>query len=164
MVNQDPAGPASAEQRLKESGIQLPAAPEPLGTYVATVQTGTLLFLSGMLPIENGKAAFVGRLGAELDVETGQQAARRAALNALALVQKQLGSLDRVMRVVRLGVSVVTIDDFRSHAQVADGASELLQQVFGKEKNPTRLVAGVVSLPLGCPVLLELIFEVSSKE
>jgi enamine deaminase RidA (YjgF/YER057c/UK114 family) len=101
-------------------------------------------------------------VGAELDVEAGRQAARLAALNALAVVRKHLGSLDRVTRIVRLGVSVATSGDVRDHPKIADAASELLQDVFGKNKNPCRLVYGVASLPLGTPVELELIFEVSA--
>ena len=155
---------AGAEQRLKELGIQLPAPPEPFGTYVESVQTGNLLFLTGMLPTEGRAAKFIGRVGAdaELGVEAGSAAARLAALNALAVVREHLGSLDKVTRVIRLGVSVATSGDFREQPKVADGASELLQDVFGKEKNPCRLVCGVASLPLGTPVELELIFEVAT--
>lgn len=153
--------PSGAEQRLKELGTKLPAPPEPFGIYAEAVQTGNLLFLTGMLPTEGRTAKFVGRIGAELDVEAGRQAARLAALNALAVARESLGSLDRVTRVVRLGVSVATVGDVRDHPKVADGASELLQQVFGKEKNPSRLVYGVASLPLGTPVELEIIFEVA---
>jgi enamine deaminase RidA (YjgF/YER057c/UK114 family) len=90
----------SAEQRLKELGITLPAPPEPFGTYVEAVQTGNLLFLSGMLPTEGHGAKFVGRVGAELDVEAGCKAAHVAALNALAVARQHLGSLDKVARIV----------------------------------------------------------------
>src|SRR4051794_23172756 len=152
---------ASAEQRLKELGITLPAPPEPFGAYVEAVQTGRLLFLSGMLPTEGRVARFIGRIGAELDIEAGRKAARLAALNILAVAQRHLGSLDKVTRVVRLGVSVATSGDVRDQPKVADGASELLQDVFGKSKNPSRLVCGVASLPLGTPVALEIIFEVA---
>jgi enamine deaminase RidA (YjgF/YER057c/UK114 family) len=152
---------ASAEQRLKELGIDLPAPPEPFGIYVEAVQTGNLLFLTGMLPTEGRGAKFVGRVGAELDVEAGRKAARLAALNALAVTRRHLGSLDKVIRMVRLGVSVATSGDVRDQPKVADGASELLQDVFGKDKNPSRLVYGVASLPLGVPVELEVIFEVA---
>jgi enamine deaminase RidA (YjgF/YER057c/UK114 family) len=152
---------ARAEQRLKELGIQLPAPPEPFGTYTEAVQTGNLLFLTGMLPTEGRSAKFIGRVGAELDVEAGRQAAHVAALNALAVARQHLGSLDKVTRVVRLGVSVATVGDFREQPKIADGASELLQDVFGKDKNPCRLVYGVASLPLGTPVELEVIFEVA---
>jgi enamine deaminase RidA (YjgF/YER057c/UK114 family) len=161
MVTWEIPRPASAEQRLKELGIQLPAPPEPFGTYAEAVQTGNLLFLTGMLPTVGREAKFIGRIGEELDVKTGRMAAYLAAVNALAVVRQQLGSLDQVTRIVRLGVSVATSGEFRDHPKVADGASELLQNVFGKDKNPSRLVYGVASLPLGTPVELELIFEVS---
>src|SRR2546425_9162927 len=107
--------PASAEQRLKELGIELPAPPEPFGTYAEAVQTGNLLFLTGMLPTEGRGAKFIGRVGAELDVETGRKAAHLAALNGLAVARKHLGSLDKVTRIVRLGVSVATVGDVREH-------------------------------------------------
>ncbi len=152
---------ASAEQRLKELGIKLPAPPEPFGAYVEAVQTGNLLFLSGMLPTEGHRAKFIGRVGAELDVEAGRQAAHLAALNVLAVAREHLGSLDNVTRIVRLGVSVATSGDVRDQPKVADAASELLQDVFGKDKSPCRLVYGVDSLPLGTPVELEIIFEVT---
>ncbi len=155
------ARPASAEQRLEELGIKLPAPPEPFGTFAEAVQTGNLLFLTGMLPTEGRAAKFIGRVGAELDVETGRKAAYLAALNGLAVAREYLGSLDKVTRIVRLGVLVATSGDVRDQPKVADGASELLQDIFGKGKNPSRLVYGVASLPLGTPVELELIFEVS---
>src|SRR5438045_3538038 len=164
MVTQKDSQSASAEQRLKELGIKLPAPPEPFGTYVEAVQTGNLLFLTGMLPTEGRGAKFVGRVGAELDVETARKAAHLAALNALAVVREHLGSLDKVVRIVRLGVSVATSGDVRDQPKVADGASELLQDIFGKDKNPCRLVYGVASLPLGTPVELEIIFEVTKSE
>jgi enamine deaminase RidA (YjgF/YER057c/UK114 family) len=153
----------TAEHRLEELGIALPAPPEPFGTYAEAVQTNNLLFLTGMLPTQGRVAAFIGRVGAELDVETGRKAARLAALNALAVARHHLGSLDRVTRIVRLGVMVATSGDVRDQPKVADGASDLLQEVFGRDKNPSRLVYGVASLPLGTPVELEVIFEVSDR-
>jgi enamine deaminase RidA (YjgF/YER057c/UK114 family) len=161
MVAREDSRPVIAEQRLEELGISLPAPPAPFGIYVEAVQTGNLLFLTGMLPTEAQVAKFTGRVGAELDLETGRKAARLAAFNALAVARQHLGSLDRVSRIVRLGVSVVTSGDVRDQPKVADGASELLQDVFGKDKNPSRLVVGVASLPLGAPVALEIIFEVT---
>jgi enamine deaminase RidA (YjgF/YER057c/UK114 family) len=162
MVTGEQSNPTSAEQRLKELGIKLPAPPKPFGTYVEAVQTGNLLFLTGMLPTEGRVAKFVGRVGAELDVEAGRKAAYLAALNVLAVAREHLGSLDKVTRIVRLGVSVATSGDVRDQPKVADGASELLQSIFGEDKNPCRLVYGVASLPLGKPVELEVIFEVSN--
>jgi enamine deaminase RidA (YjgF/YER057c/UK114 family) len=153
----------SAEQRLKELGIKLPVPPQPFGSYVEAVQSGNLLFLSGMLPTEGRGAKFIGRLGAEVDVEAGRKAAHLAALNLLAVARQHLGSLDKVTRIVRLGVSVATFGDVRDQPKVADAASELLQDVFGKDKSPCRLVYGVASLPLGTPVELEVIFEVGGS-
>jgi enamine deaminase RidA (YjgF/YER057c/UK114 family) len=152
----------TAEQRLGQLGIKLPTPPEPFGIYAEAVQTNNLLFLTGMLPTDGREAKFLGRVGAELDVEAGRGAARLAALNGLAVAKQHLGSLDKVKRMVRLGVLVATSGDVCDQPKVADGASELLQDVFGKDKNPSRLVYGVASLPLGVPVELELIFEVSA--
>jgi enamine deaminase RidA (YjgF/YER057c/UK114 family) len=149
-----------AEQRLKDLGIDLPHPATPLGAYVETVQTGSLLFLSGTLPVERGVPKFLGRIGADLSVEDGRRATRLAALNALALVKEQLGSLDRVTRVVRLGVALVTTPEFREHPKVADAASELMVSVFGVHKISTRLVYGMASLPVGVCVVLESIFEI----
>jgi len=151
----------SAEERLRAANIELPEPPTPFGMYVEAVRTGNLLFLSGVLPTEGHEAKFVGRVGAELDAEAGSRAARLAALNVLAIVRDHLGSLDRVTRVVRLGVLVATVGDVRDHPRIADGASEVLQDVFGKDKNPVRSVYGVASLPLGTPVELEVTFEVA---
>ena len=162
LLNEDDSRLATAEQRLSHFGIKLPAPPEPFGIYAEAVQTGNLLFLTGMLPTEGRGAKFIGRVGAELDSEGGQKAARLAALNALSVARQHLGSLDQVKRIVRLGVAVATSGDVRDQPKVADGASELLQDVFGKDKNPSRLVYGVASLPLGVPVELELILEVSA--
>jgi len=147
----------TAERRLQDLGIALPAPPKPLGAYVEAVQVGSLLFLSGALPMEGGAPKYTGRLGADLGVEDGRAAARLAALNALALAKQALGSLDKVTRVVRLTVSLATTPEFREHAKVADGASELLAEVFGKEKASTRMVAGVASLPAGTCVIVELL-------
>lgn len=149
-----------AEQRLAELGIELPTAPTPFGSYVETVQTGNLLFLSGMLPVVDHKPKYVGRLGKELDAEMGRDAVRTAALVGLAAAKKHLGSLDRVTRVVKLGVFMATSGDFFDQPPVADGASDLLRDLFGADKLPVRLVIGVASLPLGMPVEIELILEV----
>ena len=152
----------TVEDRLGSLGIQLPDAPTPFGAYVPAVQTGNLLFLSGMLATSGQPATVVGVVGKNLDVDAGRQAATTAALNALALTRKQLGSLDRVSRVVRLGVYVAATPDFKEHPKIADAASELLRDVFGELTVSSRLVFGVASLPLGSPVELEVILEVKS--
>ena len=150
----------TAEDRLRELGIHLPDAPTPFGAYVPAVQTGNLLFLSGMLATSGHAATVVGIVGKDLDVKAGREATYVAALDALALTWKQLGSLDRVSRVVRLGVSVAATAEFTEHPKVADAASELLRDVFGEMTVSSRLVFGVASLPLGSPVELEVILEV----
>ena len=152
----------SAEQRLRDLGIVLPNAPHPLGAYVEAVQSGSLLFLSGMLPIRDGKLQYVGRLGNELDADAGRDALRTATLNALSATKVHLDSLDRVTKVVRVGVYLATSGDFYNQPIVADAASELLRDVFGEGKMSVRSVLGVASLPLGVPVMLEVTFEVSN--
>jgi enamine deaminase RidA (YjgF/YER057c/UK114 family) len=150
----------SAEQRLQQLEITLPSAPKPLGAYVPAVQVGNLLFLSGTLPLEGGVPKYRGRIGDELSIEDARNAARLAILNALALARQHLGSLDKIMRVVRLTVSLVATPEFRDHAKVADGASELLASVFGADKTSTRVVSGVASLPAGASVVTEVLLAV----
>jgi enamine deaminase RidA (YjgF/YER057c/UK114 family) len=150
-----------ADRRLQDLGIQLPVAPTPFGPYVETVQTGNLLFFSGMLPVVDHKPKYVGRLGKELDTAAGRDAAYTAALGVLAAAKEHLGSLDRVTRVVRLGVFIATSGDFFDQPKVADAVSDLFRDVFGIEKMAVRLVIGVASLPLGVPIELDVIFEVA---
>jgi enamine deaminase RidA (YjgF/YER057c/UK114 family) len=151
----------TAEQRLTELGIELPRPPTPLGAYVAAVRSGDLLFLSGILPVEGGVLKSRGRLGSDLSIEDGRSATRLAALNALAAAREHLGSLDKVTHVVRLAVSLVTTPEFQDHAKVADGASELLANVFGPDKTSTRMVYGLMSLPKGSAAAVELVLQVS---
>ncbi len=153
---------ATAEHRLAKLGIHLPHAPTPFGAYVPAVQSGNLLFLSGMLATSGHTATVVGVVGKDLDMNAGRKAAYVAALNVLALTKKQLGSLDRVSHVVRLGVYIAATPEFSEHPKVADAASELLRDVFGEKAISSRLVFGVASLPLGSPVELEVILEVKS--
>lgn len=152
---------AGAEQRLRQIGIALPPPPTPFGAYVEAVQVGRLLFLSGMLPVIDRKPHYLGRLGGELRVEEGYDAAQLAALSGLAAIREHLGSLDKVTRIAKLGVYIATQGDFREHPKVADGASELLLKVFGAEMLSGRVVLGVASLPLGVAVEVELVLEVA---
>jgi enamine deaminase RidA (YjgF/YER057c/UK114 family) len=161
MVNRMGLQSAGAESRLQSLGIHLPAAPSPFGTYVEALRTGNLLFLSGMLPVVDHRPKYLGRLGKELDAAAGSDAARTAALSALAAAREHLGSLDRITRVVRLGVFMATSGDFFDQPKVADGASDLFRDIFGSGNLPVRLVIGVASLPLGMPVELEVIFELA---
>jgi enamine deaminase RidA (YjgF/YER057c/UK114 family) len=160
MVSPKGPQPASAERRLAELGIELPPAPKPLGAYVESVQTGRLLYLSGVLPVDGHEPKFVGRLGREYGIEQGRDAARLATLNVLSAARSHLGSLDKVTRVVKLTAYLATEQDFVAQPKVADAASELLRDVFGEDKLSVRMVLGVASLPLGVPVVVEVVFEV----
>jgi enamine deaminase RidA (YjgF/YER057c/UK114 family) len=162
MVSPGSSQPGSAEHRLQDLGIALPKAPHPLGAYVEAVQSGNLLFLSGMLPVKDGKAQYVGRLGKELDEDAGRDALRTATLNALSVVKEHLGSLDHVTKVIGVRVYLAISGDFYNQPGVADAASELLRDVFGEDKMSVRSVIGVSGLPLGAPVMLEVTFEVSN--
>ena len=153
-----PGGGVAA--RLNELGLVLPAPPTPLGAYVESSEAGNLLFLSGILPVVNGRLAMAGRLGGNLSVQEGQEAARLAALNALAVAQQHLGGLDRLKKLVKLTVLIATTESYVEHALVADGASNLLVQIFGPEAGHTRLVYGVQSLPIGAPLIVDIIFEI----
>jgi enamine deaminase RidA (YjgF/YER057c/UK114 family) len=161
VVSNKGSQPGGADRRLQDLGIQLPTTPTPLGSYVETVQTGNLLFFSGMLPIVDHKPKYVGRLGKEFDAEAGRDAVYTAALNVLAAAKEHLGSLDRVTRVVRLGVFLVISGDFFDQPRVADAASDLFRDVFGIDKTSVRQVIGIAGLPLGVPVELDVIFEVA---
>ena len=162
MVNRGSSQPVRAEQQLKVLGVLLPDAPRPLGAYVESVQSGNLLFLSGMLPVKNGKLQYVGRLRKDLDESAGRDALRTATLNALSAAKAHVGSLDRVTRVVSVKVYLATDGDFYNQPIVADAASELLRDVFGEDKMSVRSVFGVASLPLGAPVMLEVTFEIDN--
>ena len=162
MVSAKGARLESVERRLKELGIELPDAPRPFGSYVEVVKTGNLLFLSGMLPVVDHKPKYIGRLGKEFDVEVGRDAAYTAALGAISSAKDHLGSLDRVIRVVRHGVYIATFGDFFNQPTVADGASDLFRDVFGIQNMSARMVIGVACLPLGVPIELEVIFEVET--
>ena len=159
-----PSGDAAAGvrpgARMSELGLVLPAPPKPLGAYVETSAVGNLLFVSGTLPVPNGKLAISGRLGENLTVEQGQEAARLAALNALAAVKQHLGDLDRLRKLVKLTVLMATTEPFGEHAAVAEGASRLFVQIFGEQAGHVRLVYGVQSLPIGAPVVVETVFEI----
>jgi enamine deaminase RidA (YjgF/YER057c/UK114 family) len=151
----------SPGSRISELGIVLPTPPTPLGAYVESSDTGNLLFLSGTLPVVNRKLGIAGRLGGNLSVKQGQEAARIASLNALAVAKEHLGDLDRLRKLVKLTVQVATTEQFTEHASVADGASDLFVQIFGPEAGHVRVVFGVQSLPIGAPVVVETIFEIA---
>jgi len=151
----------TAEEKLAAAGVELPPAVTPFGAYVPAVRTGNLLFLSGMLPTVGHEPKFLGRIGEELNLEQGCDAAYAAALNVLAVAKQHLGSLEKIARVVRLGVYIAAAGDRPDLVKIADTASELLRDVFGEDRMSSRLVFGVETLPLGVPVELEVIFELA---
>jgi len=150
----------SVSSRFSNLGIVLPVPPTPLGAYVETVDTGNLLFLSGVLPVVNRKLAISGRLGENLSVKKGQEAACIAALNALAAAKEHVGTLDRLKKLIKLTVLIATTEQFTEHAPVADGASDLFVQIFGPIGGHVRLVYGVQSLPINAPVVVDTLFEI----
>lgn len=151
----------SYEARIKELGLELPVAPKPVATYVPAVRVGDLLFLSGVLPMQQGQLAWSGKLGRELRVEQGSDAARVALLNALAIAKQELGTLDRIVRIVKVVGHVASVDGFTDQPQVLNGASDLLVAIFGEAGRHARVAVGAAELPRGAAVEIELILQVA---
>lgn len=147
------------DRRLEELGLELPQAAAPVAAYVPAVLAGGLLHVSGQLPFRDGQV-ITGRLGDGVSLADGQEAARRCALMLLAQVKAALGSLDRVERVVKLGAFVNSAADFTDQPKVANGASELMQAVFGEAGRHARSAVGVPTLPMGVAVEVDGIFAV----
>ena len=150
---------SSPEETILQLGLELPAVPNAVGAYVPTVRAGQVIYTSGQLPTVAGKLTAAGKVPADVSLEAAQAAARQAALNALAAVRSQIGSLDQVQRIVRLNVLVNSSPGFTGQAKVADGASELLLSIFGDAGRHTRCAIGAAELPLNAPVELDLIVE-----
>lgn len=149
----------NAEQRLVELGITLPPVSKPRWAYSPCVRSGNLIFVSGQIATEAGRPLHPGKLGREVDVASGVEAARGCAINALAVVRAELGTLDAVTRVVKLTVYVASAEGFGDQPTVANGASELLRDVFGDVGLGARAAVGVAELPLGASVEAEFVFE-----
>ena len=149
-----------AEDRLRELGLELPPPPRPVASYVPVALSGNLAFVSGQVPMADGKLLRAGKVGAELDVQAGAEAARRCALQCLAALRAELGSLDRVRRVVKVTVFVASAPGFTEQPKVANGASDLLVDVFGDAGRHARVAVASPELPLGAPVEVELIAEI----
>ncbi len=145
---------------LAELGLALPEPPAPRGGYAPAVRAGSLLFVSGMLPIEKGKVAVTGKVGGEVSIEEGRNAARLAALNALAVVEQCAGGLENVRRIVKVTGFVNSAPGFTSQPQVVDGASELLLKLFGENGRHARAAVGAAELPANAAVEIEMICEV----
>ncbi|MCX5720508.1 MAG: RidA family protein [Nitrospirae bacterium] len=149
------------ELRLKELQLELPQPPKPLATYVPAVLAGNLLFLSGVLPMRDGQLVFSGKLGRDLTVEQGVEASKLSLLNALAIVKQELGTLDRITRVVKVVGHVASAEGFVQQPQVLNGASDLLVAIFGEAGRHARVAVGAAELPRGAAVEIEVIFSVS---
>jgi len=152
----------NVDARLRELGIELPPAPTALAAYVPVVVAGGFAFVAGQVPLDAGAVTTAGKLGRDVDVEAGASAARRCALQALSALQAELGSLDRVRRVVRVVVYVASAEGFADQPKVANGASELLVDVFGDGGRHARAAVGVAELPLGAAVEVELMVELNA--
>ena len=152
---------SKVEQRLSELGLTLPQVATPAGAYLPAMISGNLVFTAGQIPLVEGKLMATGKLGAEITVEYGAEIAQRCALNALAAVKSVIGDLDRVKQIVKIVGFVSSVPEFTSQPAVINGASELLQQVFGDAGQHARSAVGVSVLPLDAPVEIELIVEFS---
>ncbi len=150
----------SATARIKELGITLPEVAKPAGAYVPAVQSGNLVFTAGQIPLVEGKLVATGKVGKEISVEQARDIARICALNALAAIKGVVGDLDRVKKVVKVVGFVASTADFTQQPQVVNGASELLEQIFGANGIHARSAVGVAVLPLDAPVEIELIVEI----
>jgi enamine deaminase RidA (YjgF/YER057c/UK114 family) len=147
------------EQHLKAMAIELPPAPAPVGAYVPAVRSGKLVFTAGQLPLRDGRLAAAGKVPTDVPLESARSAARQAVLNALAAIRGEIGSLDSIARVVRLNVFVNSAGGFTDQAKVANGASELLAEIFGDAGRHARCAIGAAELPLNAPVELDLVVE-----
>lgn len=152
--------PASPEDRLRELGLELPAAPKPVASYVPTVRAGNLVYVSGQVPIAGGKPVATGTVPGEVPMETAVACARLCTLNGLAVLKAEIGDLARVRRVVRVGCFVACGAGFGDQPKVANGASDLLVEVFGEAGRHARAAVGCPALPLGVPVEIEFLFEI----
>ncbi len=150
----------SFEKRLEELGLTLPTTPKPVANYGPAVATGKLIFSSGQTPTVNGRLTIQGKLGREVSIEQGQQAARVAVLNCLSAVRSVVGSLDEIVRVVKMTGYVASAEGFNAQPQVVNGASLLLEEIFGEAGKHARAALGLAELPGGAPVEVELIVEV----
>lgn len=148
------------EERLREMGIELPTPPKPIAAYVPAVRVGDLVFISGQGPTRDGKPVWVGRVGADLTLEEGYEAAKLVMINALAVLKQEIGDLSRVERIVKVLGWVNSAPDFVQQPMVINGASELLEQVFGERGKHARSAVSAHTLPFGFAVEIEMIVQV----
>jgi enamine deaminase RidA (YjgF/YER057c/UK114 family) len=148
------------EQRLAELGLELPDPPQPMAAYVPTVRTGSLVFVAGQGPWRQGAPRVTGKVPTDVGIEEAQQAARDCCLNGLAAIKAAVGSLEAIVRMVKLTVFVASAPGFGEQPRVANGASELLEQIFGESGRHARAAVGVGELPFNIPVEVDFVAEV----
>lgn len=146
------------EDKLELLGIKLPNPPTPAGSYVPAIKTGNLLFISGQIPMEDGKVIFTGKVSDE-NLETAQKSARMCAINILAQIKRELGDLDKVVRIVRLSGFVNSVPEFFQQPNVINSASDLIFEIFGEKGKHSRIAIGVASLPLNSMTEIDAIIE-----
>jgi enamine deaminase RidA (YjgF/YER057c/UK114 family) len=149
-----------SEEKLKELGITLPEAPIPAGNYIPAVKTGNLLFISGQIPLENGKVAYTGKVS-DANLETAQKSAKSCAINILAQIKREAGSLDKVTKIVKLSGFVNSVPEFTQHPKVINPASDLMFEVFGEKGKHARIALGAGSLPLDSMTEIDAIVEIA---
>lgn len=150
-----------SEERFKALGITLPSPPKPAGSYVPVIVTGKLAFVSGQIPIKDGKIIYSGKVSKDLTLEEAQDAAKLCVVNALAQLKSELGSLDRISKIIRLSGFVNSPPEFTDQPKVINGASDLLFKIFGQKGQHARVAVGVSSLPLNSAVEVDMIVEIS---
>ena len=148
------------EEKINQLGFSLPAAPKPLASYVPAIKSGDLVFTAGQLPIKDGSLVFKGKLGKDLSEDEGKKAAQLCALNCLSAIKNEIESLDNIDRIIKLTVFVNSSKGFINHPQVANGASDLIKEVFGENGKHVRSAVGVAELPLNAPVEIEMICKI----
>ncbi len=146
--------------KIADLGLELPVVPKPVASYVPSVRTGNLVFVSGQVPFKDGKLLGTGSVPGQVSVEEAQGMARQCVLNGLAVLAAEVGSLDRLKRVIRLGCFVNSEPGFGEQPKVANGASDLLHEIFGEAGQHARAAVGSSGLPLDVPVEIEFLFEV----
>lgn len=150
----------SYEAKIKELGLTIPEAPKPVAAYVPAVRSGNLVYTAGQIPFLNGELKYKGKLGKELTVEEGYEAAKLCALNCLSVIKGVIGDLNKIVRVVRVGGFVNSVPEFADQPKVVNGASELFGQIFGEAGKHARAAVGSINLPMNAAVEVEVIVEV----
>ena len=146
------------EEKLDMLGIKIPNPPTPAGSYVPVIKTGNLLFISGQIPMKDGKVVFTGKVSDD-NIETAQKSAKICAINILAQIKRELGNLEKVARVVRLSGFVNSTTEFSQHPKVINSASDLFFEIFGEKGKHSRIAVGVASLPLNSMTEIDAIVE-----